>query len=115
LVDTVASRLVTYKVQAITPGARQLAMVVLHGAEIMHKAVSELGKPENILEYCSQLSQLEKQADRIKTECVGRLFEDSRDPIEIIKWKELYEVLEATTDKLEDVGDVLESVVVKAA
>ncbi len=115
LVDTVASRLVTYKVREVTPGARQLAMVILHGAEIMHKAVSELGKPENILEYCSQLSQLEKQADRIKTECVGKLFEDSGDPIEIIKWKELYEVLEATTDKLEDVGDVLESVVVKAA
>jgi len=74
LVDTVASRLVTYKVREVTPGARQLAMVVLHGAEIMHKAVSELGKPENILEYCSQLTQLEKQADRIKTECVGRLF-----------------------------------------
>ena len=115
LVDTVASRLVTYKVREVTPGARQLAMVVLHGAEIMHKAVSELGKPENILEYCSQLTQLEKQADRIKTECVGRLFEHSGDPIEIIKWKELYEVLEATTDKLEDVADVLESVVVKAA
>jgi uncharacterized protein len=115
LVDTVASRIVTYKVQEITPGARQLSMIILHGAEIMLKAVSELAKPENILEYCSQLTQLEKQADRIKTECVGRLFEDSSEPVEIIKWKELYEVLEATTDKLEDVADVLEAVVVKAA
>lgn len=115
LVDTVASRIVTYKVREVSPGARQLTMVILHGAEIALKAVSELAKPANILDYCSQLTQLEKQADRIKTECVGRLFEDSRDPVEIIKWKELYEVLEATTDKLEDVGDVLESVVVKAA
>jgi uncharacterized protein len=115
LVDTVASRLVTYKVKEVTPGARQLAMIILHGAEIMLKAVSELGRPENILEFCSQLTQLEKQADRIKTECVGRLFEDASEPVEIIKWKELYEVLEATTDKLEDVADVLESVVVKAA
>ncbi len=115
LVDTVASRIVTYKIHEVTPGARQLTLVILHGAEIALKAVSELSKPANILDYCSQLTQLEKQADRIKTECVGRLFEDSRDPVEIIKWKELYEVLEATTDKLEDVGDVLESVVVKSA
>ncbi len=115
LVDTVASRIVTYKVHEVTPGARQLTLVILHGAEIVTKAVSELGQPENILDFCSQLTQLEKQADRIKTECVGRLFEDKLDPVEIIKWKELYEVLESTTDKLEDVADVLEAVVVKSA
>ena len=115
LVDTVANRMATYKIKEVTPGACQLAMVSLHGAEIVKKAVTELAKPVRTLDYCSQLTQLEKQADRIKTECVGRLFENSGDPIEIIKWKELYEVLEATTDKLEDVADVLESVVLKAA
>lgn len=115
LVDSVASRMTIYKVDAVTPGAKQLARVILHGAEIIVKAVSQLHKPQNILEYCDQLTQLEKDGDRIKGECIARLFEDSMPPIEVIKWKEIYEVLEATTDKCEDVADVLEAVVLKAA
>lgn len=115
LVDAVAGRMVVYKVKAITPGARQLAKVIEHGAEILAKAVSQLSKPQNILEYCEQLTFIEEEADRIKGECIARLFEDSMEPIEVIKWKEIYEVLEATTDKCEDVADVLEAVVLKAA
>lgn len=115
LMDAVAGRMVTYKVTSVTPGARQLSRVILHGSEILLRAISELNKPEKILEYCEQLQHLEEEADRIKSECIGRLFESSRDPIEVIKWKELYEVLEATTDKIEDVADVLETVVLKAA
>ncbi|MFB3920296.1 MAG: DUF47 domain-containing protein [Terriglobia bacterium] len=115
LVDAVAGRLITYKVTGVTPGARQLSKVIQHGTEILLKAVGELGKPQNILEYCEQISQIEEEADRIKGECVARLFEDSIQPIEIIKWKEIYEVLEATTDKCADVADVLEAVVLKSA
>jgi len=115
LVDAAASRLVTYKVTSVTPGARQLSKVILHGTEIILQAVSELNKPHNILEYCEKIAMIEEEADRIKGECVARLFEDSTNPVEIIKWKEIYEVLEATTDKCEDVADVLEAVVLKAA
>ncbi|HEV2350369.1 MAG TPA: DUF47 family protein [Terriglobia bacterium] len=115
LVDSVAGRMTIYKVEAVTPGAKQLAGVILHGGDIIVKAVSQLHRPQNILEYCDQLTQLEKDGDRIKGECIARLFEDSIPPIQVIKWKEIYEVLEATTDKCEDVADVLEAVVLKAA
>ena len=113
LIDGVAGRLITYKVAAVTPGARQLSRVILHGTEILLRAVSELQKPVNILEYCQQLQQLEEDADHIKGECVARLFENATDPIEVIKWKEIYEVLEATTDKVQDASDVLEIVIMK--
>ena len=115
LVDAAASRLVIYKIKAVTPGAIRLSKVIVHGTEIIVQAISQLNKPENILEYCEQRTMIEEEADRIKGECVARLFEDSAEPIEVIKWKEIYEVLEATTDKCEDVADVLESVVLKAA
>lgn len=115
LVDAAASRLVIYKVTSVTPGARQLSKVIVHGTEIILKAVSHLQKPDSILEYCEQVAQLEEEADRIKGECVARLFENSTNPVEIIKWKEIYEVLEATTDKCEDVADVLEAVVLKGS
>ena len=114
LMDGVAGRLVTYKIAFVPPGARQLSRVILHGSEILLQAITEMRKPANILEYCQQLKQLEVEADRIKGECVARLFEDSVDAIEVIKWKDLYEVLEATTDKIDDVANVLETVILKA-
>ena len=115
LIDGAAARLITYKITAVTPGALQLAKVIQHASEILVRAVAQLNKPENILEYCDQLTQLEKDGDRIKGECVAKLFENTSSPTDIIKWKEIYEVLEATTDKCEDVADVLESVVLKTA
>ncbi len=115
LIDAAATRFITYKVRKVTPGAQQLGKVIRHGTEIIVNAVAQLNHPQNMLEYCEQLTLLEEEADRIKGECIGRLFEDSTDPIEVIKWKEIYEVLEACTDKCEDVADVLESVVLKAA
>ena len=115
LVDAAASRLITYKVKFVTPGALQLADVILRGAEILVKAISELKRPQTILKYCEQLNQIEEESDRIKGECIAKLFEDSTLPIEIIKWKEIYEVLEAATDKCEDVSDVLAAVALKSA
>jgi uncharacterized protein len=114
LIDGAAARIITYKITAVTPGALQLAKVIQHGSEILVRAVAQLDKPQNILEYCDQLTQLEKDGDRIKGECIARLFENNSSPIDVIKWKEIYEVLEATTDKCEDVADVLESVVLKS-
>ncbi len=114
LVDAAATRLITYKVKFVTPGASQLADVILRGAEILVKAISELKRPQTILKYCEQLNQIEEEGDRIKGECIAKLFEDSKEAVEIIKWKEIYEVLEAATDKCEDVSDVLAAVVLKS-
>ena len=80
LVDAAASRLITYKVKFVTPGASQLADVILRGAEILVKAISELNKPQNMLKYCEQLNQIEEESDRIKGECIAKLFEDSTMP-----------------------------------
>ena len=114
LVDGAAGRMVTYKVPKVTPGAQQLAKVIVHGTEIIVKAIAQLNHPQNMLEYCEQLTLLEEEGDRIKSECIARLFENATEPIEVIKWKEIYEVLEASTDKCEDVADVLEAVVLKS-
>ena len=115
LMDGVAARLIIYKVREVPAGARQLSRVILHGTEIIAQAVAQLHKPSNILEFCQQLQHLEADADRIKAQCVAQLFENSVDPIDVIKWKEIYEVLEVTTDKMEDVANVLETVVLKAS
>lgn len=113
LMDGVAARLIIYKVASIPDGARQLARTILHGTEILQQAISELNKPANILKYCQQIEHLEKEADRIKGDCVGQLFENAVNPIEVIKWKEIFETLESTTDKIQDVANVLETIILK--
>ena len=60
-----------------------------------------------------EINRLENEADRAHQEAVRRLFEDERDPLMVIKWKETLDFLEDATDRCEDVANVLEGVVVK--
>ncbi len=62
-----------------------------------------------------EINRLENEADRAHQAAVRRLFEEERDPIAIIKWKEILDFLEEATDRCEDVANVLEGVVVKHA
>ena len=73
------------------------------------------GKLEPIAAYCVEVNALENEADRVYREAVSRLFDEEKDPIQLIKWKELYEILEKVTDRCEDAANILESVVVKNA
>src|SRR2546422_35238 len=59
------------------------------------------------------IHQIENQADQIYHEALGRLFQEEKDPIALIKWKEIYEILEKITDKTEDAANVLEAIVLK--
>ena len=114
LIDAVASRAVIYKVKESTEGARELTRLIVGGTDVIRQMITHLKKHDGVLEAIETLTQLEKEGDRIKSQQIAKLFEQRGDPIEVIKWKELYEVLEAATDKCEDVGDVVESVVLKS-
>jgi uncharacterized protein Yka (UPF0111/DUF47 family) len=63
--------------------------------------------------HAVEINRLENEADRTHQEAVGRLFDDEQDPIMVMKWKEMLDLLEAATDRCEDVANVLEGVVVK--
>lgn len=116
LIDGSAQRFVMYNVEATTSEARELAFLILQGAEIINRALHVIGgKLEPIAEYCVQINAMENEADRVCREAVSRLFDEEKDPIQLIKWKEIYETLEKATDKCEDAANILESVVVKNA
>jgi len=72
-----------------------------------------LQKNGDILTHCVEINRLENEADVISRAAIGRLFDEERDPITLIKIKELLEFLETATDKAEDVANVLETVVLK--
>ena len=116
LVDASAQRFVMYNVEATTAEARELAFLILQGAETINRALIIMGgKLEPIAEYCVEVNALENEADRVCREAISRLFDEEKDPIQLIKWKEIYETLEKATDKCEDAANILESVVVKNA
>jgi len=119
LIDAAAQHLVTYSVTNITDKAQELTFIILNSCKTIEKAVALLGGKGNILdhisEYCVEVNSLENEADRIRQVAISKLFANEDNPIELIKWKEIYETLERVTDQCEDVANILESVVLKNA
>ena len=80
----------------------------------MQKAFEMLDREKaNVMEHCIEINRLENEADRIVRKAVAELFRNQKDPITLIKLKEVYDFLEATTDYCEDVADTLQTVAVK--
>lgn len=116
LIDASAQRLVMYKVEKPTPQAQQLAFIILKCCQTVERALKHLGgKFDDINECCVEINALENEADRVCREAISNLFAEEKDPINLLKWKEIYETLEKATDKCEDAANILESVVVKNA
>jgi len=82
---------------------------------VLGEGVARLKKGDDVMRYCVEAKQLEEEGDAIYHESLGQLFERERDPLEIIKWKEIYDTLERTLDQSEDVANVLESITLKHA
>lgn len=116
LIDACATKFVMYNVEKSTQESKEFAFLILKACQTIDKTVALLGgKLEPISAYCIEVNALENEADRVCHEAISRLFDEEKDPIQLIKWKEIYETLEATTDKCEDAANILESVVVKNA
>jgi uncharacterized protein len=110
LMDAVATRLVTYRVQTI-----RAAATVRDSTAEMVAAVRLIEKQDHILDHCIEINRLENVADRQSRALIGILFDQEKDPVQIIKWKEIIETLEYATDKCEDVANVIETVTLKNA
>lgn len=115
LIDAVADRMIIFKIKEPTREARNLADIIYKSTEEILKGVMKLKKMEQMHEHFVEINRLENEADRITKDSLGRLFEDEKDPVSIIKWKEIYETLEETTDRCEDVANILEGIVLKYA
>lgn len=114
LIDAVAARLVIYRVDTLRPGAAELADILVRSTAQIGAAVSRLEKQDGIIEHCIEINRLENEGDTVVRSAIARLFDEEKNPVELIKWKEILEVLETATDKCEDVANVLESVVLKS-
>jgi predicted phosphate transport protein (TIGR00153 family) len=112
-IDHAASLVRLYQIKVVRPGARELAHTVTGSTERLHAALDALAKKRPVHPHAVEINRLENEADRAYQDAIRKLFDGERDPIVIIKWKELFDVLEQITDACEDVANVIEGVVVK--
>ncbi len=119
LIQDSADTMFLYDVRVITPEVRELSELNLRCCESVRKAVSFLGRindaktAEAALKACNEIDTLESDADRVLRAAVSKLFREEQDMRELIKLKALYELMEAVTDKCEDVAKVIEGIVLE--
>jgi predicted phosphate transport protein (TIGR00153 family) len=114
-IDDVASLLPLYRIERVRPGTRELAKIVLAQTHEVRLAVEALERRDGVMHHAVEINRLENDADRVHKAAVGQLFDEERDPIAVMKWKEILDLLEKATDRCEDVANLLEGVVVKNA
>ncbi len=113
LVDGTARRLVMFHVKAVEPPAVDLAEVLHRAAVVIAGGVRDIKSRSKVVQCGYDTKRLEEEGDAIYSEAVGHLFRNGHDPIEVIKWKALYDQIESAIDECEDVANVLESVSLK--
>lgn len=112
-IEEATHRLVAYEVNPIPPAVVEVCAKILESGKALQSAFGNLAKSQPLQEYCISVNRIEGEVDQIVRKAVSELFRHEKDPIQLIKLKEVYEILEKTTDYAEDVADVLQEVLVK--
>ncbi len=112
-VDAGARAILMYDIKEISDHAKHLAKVIQSQVMEIHSAVSMLSKPNGLNQHIVEIHRLENEADDVYSRAIGELFHNQTDPMTVIKWKELYEILENATDRCESVANIIESIVLK--
>ncbi|MGI8468803.1 MAG: DUF47 domain-containing protein [Pyrinomonadaceae bacterium] len=112
-IDAGARAVLMYGIKEINEHARRFAKVIQGLAIELHSAVSMLAKPDGMNQHIVEIHRLENEADDVYFRAIAELFRNGSDPMTVIKFKELYEILESATDKCETVANIIESIVIK--
>ena len=115
LIDAAASRFVLYRVDSVRPGTIELSKVLAAATVELSSAIHSMESHDKALQHIIEINRLENESDRICRVLIAQLFEEEKESVQIIKWKEIFEVIETAVDKCEDVSNVIESVILKNA
>lgn len=110
-------RIIVFKIKEPMRDGVSMSKDLLTTTEVLHKAIRKVKEKNypHVQEYCIEINRLENTIDRDFRDALGKLFDEVKDPVMIIKWKEIYEHLEDASDRCEDVANVLEAIVLKYA
>jgi uncharacterized protein len=115
LVDGTARRAAMFHVTDVHEAAKKICDVLIRATDAIEAAVAHMKDVRFVVEKGREIKTREEEGDALYHEAVGELFRGKPDPLEVIKWKELYDTLERALDQCEDVSNVLESIALKHA
>ena len=117
LMEAATERFILFKVQQILPQAQEIAKVIQQQVQQIQGVMPQLRrlKRDSIMPHCVEINRLENVGDRLLRDAMASLFDGRHDPLTVIKWRELYELMEEATDKCEDVANTIEGIVLKNA
>jgi uncharacterized protein len=115
LIEEVADTCILYDIDAPTPSAQEQAEIIVRQCEQIQLALRKLRGFKGLETHWIEIHRLENEGDRIVRKAVAELFADGQDPVEIIKWKDVYTLLEEAIDTCEDAANVIERIIVKHA
>ena len=113
LAEEVADLLVLYKIEAPMEQAQKLAHILSEAAKQVEQAMPRMRNFDDISHYVVEIHRLENEGDRAVREATASLFDTGVDPMQVIRWKDIFERLEGAIDAAEHVADVLEGIVIK--
>ncbi|MGK3982954.1 DUF47 family protein [Sorangium sp. So ce291] len=117
-IEAASVRLVIFEIDGALPEARQLAQAVVDSCTVMSTAVQslrDLKRQPNLLELCVEINKLENTADGHYRTALAALFKQGNDPLLVMKWRDIYDLLENATDRCEDVANIIEGIVLEHA
>ena len=106
-------RIVAYRIDPIPDAAVELGKMIANSCSALDRALHALEGKKSVMEDSIEVNRLEDEADAVERTMLANLFRSNTDPISLIKLKDLYELLEAATDRCEDVADVIQNIAVK--
>ena len=118
MVQSLCNRMHLYHIRNSTPDLVQLVDILDQATDAIRKAIGDLqdkDKTRRVLDYCIEINRLENTGDHARDMALSKLFEGQPDPIDVIKWKEIYEVVEGAIDRCEDIANTIETILVKQA
>jgi uncharacterized protein len=113
LIDDAATAIIIFDVREVKEYARDLAEVIARMAEQLREIVATLQKPKNVTQRLVEIHRLENEGDDTFHAAIAELFHDEPDALTVLKWKDIYEKLEAAIDRCENVANIIESVIIK--
>ncbi len=113
--EAVTERMILYGLTEITTPMRGLVDVLVKQVDELNKVIPVIGalKYEKIIPHCIEINRLENLGDRIAREAVADLFKGDKNPLDVMKWRDIYENLETATDMCEHVAGIIEGIVLK--
>jgi predicted phosphate transport protein (TIGR00153 family) len=115
LIEEVADTFVLYNISSPTKTSIKQAALIVQSCETLHQALSNLRGFKGMERFIVEIHRLENDGDRLARSAIAGLFDDGAKAMEVLKWKDIYGLLEATIDKCEDVAQLIERIVVMHA